>query len=376
MSGLINIYDSTTSFFSLSALEGNPPVYTFPTLSQTFCQATPSNSHPSLILSPTSSENHFGLLDIRIGQPKSYLPADGESVQQGFAYSSKITGPLGKDDSEIGNAFDKKGMICSLGFVSCGGEEDDHLVLVGCESGHIVAHDLRFNRGSVEATDADAGNNCWTSHQVTESKPSSSTLEQQQPNKSEGKPKGSVGEPALCLDAFLSKREETSLTFKAVVGFAGDSAELSIREGEGGTVGMLKIKMPKREVDEQLYVDAKAKAAESEVAEATILEIKLKSFQTTCKIGANSPGGKPGVNCINFSPSQKAYSVGGWDHRVRLFSSSLSKRGSTNLHEKSKAVAILKGHDSSVGGVDFMPGMEILGSGGTDGRIMLWNVAK
>ncbi|KAL7439751.1 hypothetical protein ACHAXH_004783 [Discostella pseudostelligera] len=87
----------------------------------------------------------------------------------------------------------------------------------------------------------------------------------------------------------------------------------------------------------------------------------FRSKTRTCSIDS---GGKVGVSICQFRPDGRIFAVGGWDHRLRLFS-----------RTSSKPLAILRGHDESVTAIDWASNAALSGllaTGAGDGRICLW----
>ncbi|EJK73365.1 hypothetical protein THAOC_05014 [Thalassiosira oceanica] len=93
------------------------------------------------------------------------------------------------------------------------------------------------------------------------------------------------------------------------------------------------------------------------------MEASIRVRSRTCSINS---GGKSGVSVCRFRPDSKMFAVGGWDYRLRLFSRS-----------KSKALAILRGHEKSVTSCDWADDASVSGLLATcadDGRICVWRV--
>ena len=72
----------------------------------------------------------------------------------------------------------------------------------------------------------------------------------------------------------------------------------------------------------------------------------------------------PGLNCVLFREDGKFFLTGGWDHKIRLFSS-----------KHHKAVALLGYHRDSIQCAAFSSDFT-LAVGSKDGMISLWNIYK
>jgi WD40 repeat protein len=147
---------------------------------------------------------------------------------------------------------------------------------------------------------------------------------------------------------YSSKTKAASLV--AVGGCAGDANALSeLPENEQGTVSTIKVKL--------------ADDSATDSANASIMRASVRSKTRTCSIDS---GGKVGVSICQFRPDGRIFAVGGWDHRLRLFS-----------RTSSKPLAILRGHDESVTAIDWASNAALSGllaTGAGDGRICLWRV--
>eukprot|EP00957_Ditylum_brightwellii_P138437 10551884-Ditylum_brightwellii.AAC.1 len=96
------------------------------------------------------------------------------------------------------------------------------------------------------------------------------------------------------------------------------------------------------------------------------MKASIRNKVSTCEIGQESAGGKPGVSTARFRPDGRMFAIGGWDKRLRIYG-----RAQGNL------LAILKGHEDSVNAVDWAEDSNVSGvlaTGSGDGRILLWRV--
>ncbi len=174
-------------------------------------------------------------------------------------------------------------------------------------------------------------------------------------------------EPVLSLDLVSSRfsekcpseiMEETahdastmkSPTLVAVGGCAGDANMLSdLPENEQGTVSTIKVKL--------------AVGSATDTSNASNMKASVRSKTRTCSIES---GGKVGVSICRFRPDGRIFAVGGWDHRLRLFS-----------RTSSKPLAVLRGHEESVTAIDWASNAALSGllaTGSGDGRMCLWRV--
>lgn len=173
-------------------------------------------------------------------------------------------------------------------------------------------------------------------------------------------------DPILCMDLVSSRSAEMcpeimednshyssktkAASLVAVGGCAGDANALSeLPENEQGTVSTIKVKL--------------ADDSATDSANASIMRASVRSKTRTCSIDS---GGKVGVSICQFRPDGRIFAVGGWDHRLRLFS-----------RTSSKPLAILRGHDESVTAIDWASNAALSGllaTGAGDGRICLWRV--
>jgi len=173
-------------------------------------------------------------------------------------------------------------------------------------------------------------------------------------------------DPVLCLDlvgsnsfhqslgeeshGIRNETENRAASVVAVAGCAGDADELSeLPEQDQGTISAIKVKLTE---------ESSTNASKPSTMKATI-----RSKTRTCSIAS---GGKVGVSICRFRPDGRIYAVGGWDHRLRLFS-----------RTSSKPLAILRGHEESVTAVDWAKDAAssgLLATGAGDGRICVWRV--
>ena len=174
-------------------------------------------------------------------------------------------------------------------------------------------------------------------------------------------------EPVLCMDLVSSRSsakcpseitEETgydasttkSSSLVAVGGCAGDANAVSdLPENDQGTISTIKVK---------LAVDSATNSSD-----ASNMRASVRSKTRTCSIES---GGKVGVSICRFRPDGRIFAVGGWDHRLRLFS-----------RASSKPLAVLRGHEESVTAIDWASNAALSGllaTGSGDGRICLWRV--
>ena len=129
-----------------------------------------------------------------------------------------------------------------------------------------------------------------------------------------------------------------------IAGMAGDAAEeLELPNTDRGRVALLKVTL-----NEYLSWD-----------------VRLRARVSTCRVDEKSAG-KPGVSICKFRPGDgRLWAVGGWDYRVRLFDRS-----------RGNPLAILRGHKSSIGALDWAPDADssgLLASSGTaDRQIFVW----
>lgn len=161
-------------------------------------------------------------------------------------------------------------------------------------------------------------------------------------------------EPVLCIDLVSSRSAEQcpaevfvpSSSMVAVAGCAGDADALSeLPEKEQGTVSTIKVKLA------------------DDLPDGSFMRASIRSKARTCSIES---GGKIGVSISRFRPDGRIFAVGGWDHRLRLFS-----------RTSSKPLAILRGHEDSVTAIDWANNAALSGllaTGAGDGRICLWRV--
>lgn len=171
----------------------------------------------------------------------------------------------------------------------------------------------------------------------------------------------SIGkDPVLCLDLASSSRcldgkadkfenleNDGAASLIAVGGCAGDADELSkLPEQDQGTIATIKVKLAG-----DSFVDSQSSA----------MKATIRAKTRTCSIAS---GGKVGVSICRFRPDGRIFAVGGWDHRLRLFSRPFSK-----------PIAILRGHEKSVSAVDWAGNAAVSGllaTGADDGKINIW----
>ena len=294
------------------------PVVTMPTYSTSFCTMSPcqtecaGRSASNLVALPTADHSVAIVRDIRCN------PEGNPAWRVDLTVGSKgAAAPRGKF-----------GMVTSLAMC----EHASTIVLgAGMEDGSALFHDLgavgngrrpwyvaEEGLSDYGMKSATVGGEDWCSCAVSLGK-----------------------DPVLSIDLVPPPDDsQPSGSLVAVGGCAGDASELS-RQDALGTVSTVTVTL----------ADDSTRPMEA--------SIRVRS--KTCSIES---GGKIGVSVCRFRPDSRMFAVGGWDYRLRLFSRS-----------KSKALAILRGHEKSVTSCDWADDASVSGllaTGADDGRICVW----
>jgi WD domain, G-beta repeat len=334
------------------------------TQSQSFCAACPCANHPDLVVVPDGDETAAVVRDFRV-DPTSHPAA--------VICTSKLVPPA---SASTAPSVDRKyGMLTSLAFAvapSASMTTDDQaspiklgggrpLVACGMESGHVLLYDLaaassRAQPVAVAVAPSHVGPQN-ESHPVWLDEPSASI---------------SLGaDPVLALDMAPSDapaHREASLSMVVAAGLAGTLEDLAALDvAEQGRVALLKCR---RSVDDLAWT------------------CRIRARHATCRIPNDRTGshdwigmgGKPGVSQCRFRPGRgRLLAVAGWDRRVRVFDRAADKsQGHTgSAVQQSSALAVLRGHATTVTAIDWASDAEtsgLLASGGNDGRIHVWRL--
>ena len=300
------------------------PVVTMPTYSTSFCTMSPcqtecaGSSASNLVALPTAEHSVAIVRDIRCnpgGNP---------------AWRVDLT--VGKEGAAA--PYGKFGMVTSLALC----EYASTIVLgAGMEDGSALFHDLGAvgNGRRPWYVGEVASNNCVTeAARDGEEDWCSCAI--------------SLGiDPVLSIDLVPPpratddpKQDLSAGSLVAVGGCAGDASEPSCQDALGtvSTVTVILADDATRPMEASIIVRSR-----------------------TCSVKS---GGKSGVSVCRFRPDSRMFAVGGWDYRLRLFSRS-----------KSKALAILRGHEKSVTSCDWADDASVSGllaTGADDGRICVW----
>jgi WD40 repeat protein len=351
-------------------------VQSIATQSQSFCAASPCANHPDLVVTPDGDETAAVVRDFRM-DPSSHPAAvicTSKLIPPPPATSSSSSAPPSVDC--------KYGMLTSLAFAvaSTISHEVTHaspgdevspfnlgggrpLVACGMESGHVLLYDLAAASSRAQpVTVAPSVSEPIPSHPVWLDDPSSSI---------------SLGaDPVLALDMAPSDapaHRDASLSMVIAAGSAGTMEDVAALDAaEQGRVVLVKCR---RGGDDLAWT------------------CRVRNRYATCRIPSDRTdsqdwigmGGKPGVSQCRFRPGRgRLLAVAGWDRRVRIFdraatrSSDHSGHGSTGSSvQQSSALAVLRGHATTVTAIDWASDAEtsgLLASGGNDGRIHLWRL--
>jgi len=195
--------------------------------------------------------------------------------------------------------------------------------------------------------------------------------------------------------------------FVTVAGLAADAESmLELPPEDRGTVGIIKgtVIVPclktttgldcsnKSRMDHRMKDRSYDGSNSSATHPTSTIVTRIRARVGTCRMDDSIPShhiGKPGVNTCRFHPQGHIFAVGGWDHRIRIYSRT-SARPLAILKEKSSSV-----HDASITALAWsspfsMPlsnkisteserqgndtvNISLLASGNADGRICLWN---
>lgn len=326
---LLNIHTYSTSFCAISPCHiAEPPV-----------EGTNMGGARNLVALPTEKHSNAIIRDLRCNPtgPPAWR------VLVGDEYISSIYGTRRK-----------YGMLTSLAL--CLQETTSNIVLgCGMENGSALFYDLGLvghgrdpwwvKPGKEETNDA----NNLTDRECDHRYMCSTNL---------------GGEPVLCMDLVSSRSQgrghtelidgkrygRSSASLVALGGCAGDSDALpALPENKQRTISTIKVKL--------------ANDSAHDAPHNSTMSAFIRSKARTCSIES---GGKIGVSICRFRPDGRIFAVGGWDHRLRLFS-----------RTSSKPLAVLRGHEESVTAIDWASNAALSGlvaSGAGDGRICIWRV--
>jgi WD40 repeat protein len=378
------IYQTRDEAGTLSLHERKPDgticqVQSISTQSQSFCAASPCANHPDLVVTPDGDETAAIVRDFRM-DPSSHPAA--------VICTSKLIPPppATPSSSWAPPSVDRTyGMLTSLAFAvasssSTTSQEATHacpgdvlplfnldgsrpLVACGMESGHVLLFDLAAASSRAQpVTVVPSVYEPIPSHPVWLDDPSASI---------------SLGaDPVLALDMAPSDapaHRDASLSMVIAAGLAGTMEDVAALDAaEQGRVALIKCR---RGGDDLAWTG------------------RIRNRYATCRIPSDRAdsqdwigmGGKPGVSQCHFRPGQgRLLAVAGWDRRVRIFDRAATRSSNHNGHgsggsavQQSSALAVLRGHATTVTAIDWASDAEtsgLLASGGNDGRIHLWRL--
>uniref|UniRef100_A0A7S2A1D3 Anaphase-promoting complex subunit 4 WD40 domain-containing protein n=1 Tax=Ditylum brightwellii TaxID=49249 RepID=A0A7S2A1D3_9STRA len=319
------------------------------THSRTFCTASPCTNNVNLIALPSIRDSWATIRDLRVDP--THTPVC--MIHGAGLVSCRHDWSLGSVEEEER----RHGMLTSLSMVDSSDDCSRPVLGCGMESGSVFFHDLGMIGKSLPQKEESTTK--W--------------FHMPQP------PCCSVKisrDPVLALDIVPSEQRKTIGENKyqkvtsvvAVAGCAGDALDLcDLPEEERGTISIIKTSIKD-------VTCANSSTTKDDISYektpnnniTTTMKASIRNKVSTCEIGQESAGGKPGVSTARFRPDGRMFAIGGWDKRLRIYG-----RSQGNL------LAILKGHEDSVNAVDWAEDSNVSGvlaTGSGDGRILLWRV--